>query len=175
MEREKLKTSPLVKSLGGLALALAAFSGVVEGQEPAKPSSPPWLWKARLPGGEYAVRLDAIRSVSLHHYVVEGVAKVAEVNIATDSSALARFYYLEPHVPEGAGSTGQSMVELAREKWREAIERAGASSTEVIKSYPAATHAHTIEFRLSSRADLEKLFQSIERAWAAGQGSELSL
>ena len=41
----------------------------------------------------------------------------------------------------------------------------------VIKNYPATTHAHTVEFRLSSKANLQQIEQSLEQAWTYNKGA----
>ncbi|MCX7869011.1 MAG: hypothetical protein N2322_03575 [Terrimicrobiaceae bacterium] len=161
------------------ALLWAGIANPAAAQE-ASPAPAPqrsWFWRAKLPGGEYIVRLDAIRSLSMHEYLVEGVARVTEVNIAADASALARFYFLEPAVPQAPGGVGQSAINFLDEKAREAVTRAGAGDalSRVIKSYPAATHAHTIEYRLGTREQLEKLYRDIERAWTTGRGGAFEL
>lgn len=163
--------------------ALLVLAGVVAAnleaaaQEATPAPQRSWFWRAKLPGGEYIVRLDTIRSLSSHEYVVEGVAKVTEVNIATDSSALARFYVLEPLVPQAPGGIGQSALNLLQEKAQEAVSRAGAGDAlhRVVKNYPAATHAHTIEYRLGDLGQLRKLYQDIERAWTTGRGGTFEL
>jgi hypothetical protein len=125
-----------------------------------------------MPGGDYLVSLSAITSLSQHEYLVEGAGKVSEVNISTLGSALARFYFLEPVVPQAPGGVGQSGIDLIKEKAEEAVGRAGASEllTKVVKSYPVATHAHTIEYRVANKETLARLFKSAERAWTLGKG-----
>ena len=39
------------------------------------------------------------------------------------------------------------------------------TGTEVMKEYPIATHAHTIEFRIGSREELLELYQELKRHW----------
>ena len=39
------------------------------------------------------------------------------------------------------------------------------TGTEVMKEYPMATHAHTIEFRVGSRAELLELHQELKKHW----------
>ena len=57
------------------------------------------LFRAKLPGGLYEVAVHAIVAVTSHEYVVDGIARVTEVNVDTNGSLLARFYYLEPQQP----------------------------------------------------------------------------
>jgi hypothetical protein len=153
-------------------LVLMLGVALAEAQEPTPPLERTSLWTADLPGGVYIVHLGAIRSISLHQYVVDGAIKVAEVNIATDTSAMARFYILEPAKPQSPNGIGDSVINLMEEKAREGMARTGAEKLlgDVVKSYPVATHAHTIEYRLSDRETLDKLFKHLERAWKTGNG-----
>ena len=44
----------------------------------------------------------------------------------------------------------------------------------VIKNYPATTHAHTVEYRLTNKANLAQLEQSVEQAWTTNKGVSIS-
>jgi hypothetical protein len=39
------------------------------------------------------------------------------------------------------------------------------TGTEVMKEYPIATHAHTIEYRIGSREELLELHQELKKHW----------
>jgi hypothetical protein len=125
------------------------------------------VWTAELPGGKFVVALRAILSVSSHEYVVDGAARVTEVNVATSSNLLARFYVLEPITPEAPGGIGQSAVNMVMEKFQDISTRTGQGEVwqKVVKNYPASTHAHTVEYRLENAEELSKLFKSVEDAW----------
>jgi hypothetical protein len=129
------------------------------------------LWRAELPGGEYLVRLSAITSVSLHEYMLDGVARVVEVNIATSGSELARFYYIEPSPPQSPVAAGQRALNVIENKAKQATARVETSvlQTKVVKNYPTTTHAHTVEYRLTDREAVTKLFKSVEDAWLNGR------
>jgi hypothetical protein len=45
----------------------------------------------------------------------------------------------------------------------------------VTKNYPTTTHAHTVEYRLESKAEISKLFDSADRAFRTGQGATIKL
>lgn len=149
---------------------LAAAVGTAGAQEPT-PSSTPlvrgvWAF-TNTDGGEYIVRLDAILSVSMHDYVLDGAGKVSEVNISTAGSESVRFYYVEPNKPTMPGGVGQSAVDFVEEKAKAALTRAGADDlvVKVVKNYPTTTHAHTVEYRLAGRDVLKKLFDSVKDSW----------
>ena len=126
----------------------------------------------------YYARADAVRSVSLQSYITSAF-KVVELNVVTEGPALMRVYHsraLKPGELEaamrdsasaaGAGSTPQPLPPSVRQM----AERA-ANATEpltgdtVTKSYPAATHAHTVEYRVRSRGELLELFAALRDHW----------
>lgn len=130
------------------------------------------LWKCQLPGGTYEVALRSIISVSSHEYVIDNAARVTEVNVDTSGSLVVRFYYLEPNTPTSLpGGLGASTIEKAQALLTEAGSRTGATDAwqKVVKSYPTTTHAHTIEYRLSSKDQLTALFTSVETAFRLGK------
>jgi hypothetical protein len=129
------------------------------------------IWRAELPGGTYIVRLSAISCVSLHEYVVDGAARVVEVNIATSGSELARFYHIEPYPPKPPVASVQKAMDTIENKAKEAIARVETSDLrgKVVKNYPTTTHAHTVEYRLTDKESVNKLFKSIEDSWLNGR------
>lgn len=129
------------------------------------------VWRAVLPGGTFVVALSAITSVSSHEFVVDNTARVTEVTVATAGSLIGRFYYLEPNVPEAPGGIGQSAITFMQDKLTEGAERTGSDAwKKVIKTYPASTHAHTVEYRIDSKEVLQKLYKNLETAWLRGRG-----
>lgn len=160
-----------MKKLLVLSLLAAAFAAA-PAQEPTPTPNQnqrqAWLtWDATFPGGgEYWVRLDTITSVSIHDYVLDGAVLVTEVNIATAGSELARFYYVEINKPSTPGNVGQSIMNLAEEKGKDLMTRAGQDEAinRVVKNYPTTTHAHTVEYRLKTKDSLRKLFESVRDA-----------
>lgn len=162
------------------AALLALFCMVPQwspGQEASPSPSPPptrrGIWRADLPGGAYLVRLAAITSVSMHEYLMDGGARITEVNIGTGGSELVRFYCVEPNVPSAPANIGQGAINTVQQRARQVAERVGAAEylEPVVKNYPTTTHAHTIEYRLADREAVSRLFESIESAWLSGQGS----
>lgn len=137
-----------------------------------EPSRRP-TWRADMPAGSYIVLLSAITSISRHEYVVDGAARVSEVNISALGSDSVRFYFIEPNTPQMPGGIGQSGVEMLKEKAQEAVSRAGGDDVwqKVVKNYPATTHAHTVEYRLVARESLNKLFESLENSWKSGRSA----
>jgi hypothetical protein len=150
-------------------LASAAAAVAQEAQPSPTPPSPirRGLWTADLPGGTYIVRVTAITSVSLHEYVVDNAARVAEVNIGTSASDTVRFYSIEPNVPKAPGGVGQSVIDKAEEKANELLNRTRMDETwqKVMKNYPTTTHSHTIEYRIPDRKTLQALFDHLRECF----------
>ena len=131
------------------------------------------IWRCELPGGTYEVALRAIVSVSMHEYVVDGVARVNEVNVDTQGNMAARFYYLEPTVAKSPLGVGQSAIDRISDLAREAGQGVGADEVwrRVVKSYPTTTHAHTIEYRVESEDQLKQIFTSVQGAFESGKSA----
>ena len=125
------------------------------------------FWRCELPGGIFVVSLPTISSVSTHEYVVDGAARVTELTVATNSAVVARFYFLEPMVAKSPVGAAQSLIDKAQQKIQEGANRTGMEEVwkKVVKNYPLATHAHTVEYRLESVDQITKLQKSLETAW----------
>jgi hypothetical protein len=155
-----------------LALLLA-FAFTAAAQTPAPTTPQPGgqqtaipIFRAQLPGGVYEVAVRAMVSVSSHEYLVDATARVVEVNIDTAGSLLARFYYLEPNTPAPPSGLGASVVQKAEQLLTQAADKTGQDAwRKVVKNYPTTTHARTVEYRLQSREDLNKIFEAAEEAF----------
>lgn len=124
-------------------------------------------WQAELPGGTYVVETTQIASVSTHEYVVDAGARVFELTIATTSSVIVRFYFIEALAATAYGARGQELLQRVEERATALADRAGQDPVwrKVIKNYPTTTHAHTVEYRLEDHAQIQKLFDSVMSAW----------
>ncbi len=128
-------------------------------------------WECSLPGGEYSVNLGAITSVSKHSYVLDGTLLVTEVTVDTTGTALARFYYIEPITKDTTFNALARIQKRAKELQGLAQKRSGTKADEMAqKSYPATTHARTIEFRIMNEVELNTLYESLYRAWNTSKG-----
>lgn len=159
-----------------LPILVHAQTGAPGEASSGAPSSTPNqlpLWRCKLPGGAYEVALRSIVAVSSHEYVVDAAARVTEVNIDTQGSVLARFYFLEPNLPNSPVGVGTDAVKKLQELATEAGERSGQDVwKKVVKNYPATTHARTVEYRLVSKEQLQALFNSVETAFRTGKGAD---
>ena len=134
------------------------------------------MWRCSLPGGNYSVALRSVVSVSTHEYLVDGVARVTEVNIDTTGSLLARFYFLEPTTPNSPVGIGTSTIEKAQQLLTEGAERTGQDLwKKVVKNYPTTTHARTIEYRLTEKDQINKIFASAEEAFRLNRNTTLKV
>lgn len=171
-----MKSNKVAHSL--LAFLLSVSMPLVAGAQ-VNPSPQPGenqtsrvpLWECKLPTGVFAVDLRTISSISTHEYLVDGGMKVTEVTVSPLGSTIARFYFAEPVTVSAPGGIGQSVLDQMQQKIKEGTDRlTGASGNEallyqVIKKYPEATHAHTVEFRLKSREQATKVYESAYDAW----------
>ena len=123
-----------------------------------------------------------VQSISTQEYITTNF-RVIELNIVTQGSALLRIYYSRPLRPgelqqamsDGLGAAGipggSSIIQrpLPPQVQAMADRAAGVSEavtdTEVVKEYPIATHAHTIEFRIGSRKELLELHEELKKHW----------
>ncbi len=110
--------------------------------------------------------------MSMHDYYVDGVGQVSEVTIDTKGSAIGRFYaVISPlsGVTAAAVETAKQTVDRLK-KTGEGISgvKVADPSTVVVKSYPTTTHAHTVEYRLSTKEELEGLFKSARSCLLTG-------
>jgi hypothetical protein len=135
-------------------------------------------WRCELPGGVYLVSLASIASISTHEYIVDAAARVTEVTVATNSSVEARFYYLEPVTTNPAAAVpGAATLQTLQQHVQDTM--ASHSPVEpvwerVVKTYPTTTHAHTVEYRLSSKDSLQQLYSSLEQAWTTNRGTNFT-
>jgi hypothetical protein len=134
--------------------------------QPGNPQSAMPIFRAQLPGGIYEVATRSIIAVTSHEYIVDGAARVVEVNVDTAGSLLARFYFIEPNTPAPASSLAQGALDRAQQLLTTATERTGIDAWKrVVKSYPTTTHARTVEYRLQSREELNKIFDAADEAF----------
>ena len=134
------------------------------------------LWTCTLPGGTYQVLVSAMLSVSTHEYVVDGAARVTEVNVDTAGQFAVRFYYIEPAVVAGPGGLGAATFGKVQSILSDAADRSGSDAwKKVVKNYPTTTHARTIEYRVSSKDSLTTIFTSAANAQATGKADKVAI
>jgi hypothetical protein len=123
-----------------------------------------------------------VQSISVQDYLTASF-RVTELNIVNQGSALLRIYYSRPLQPgelqkalvdgaqapamPGGGSIMQSpvppQVQALADRARGVSD--AVTGTEVLKEYPTATHAHTIEYRVSSSGELLDLHTALINHW----------
>lgn len=173
-----------------LLVFLVAGSAMGQPDQPNNPDAPQQnendrpaqnrFWQASIGGGHYMVALDRISSISRHQYVLDGAVIVDEVTVDALGQSLARFYHITPVTDAAAGSALGNVAKRAVDRGREMVEtnanRTGSSIQDmVVKNYPDTTHARTIEFRVSSEAELASLYKSVQTAWENNRGRKFTL
>ena len=131
---------------------------------------------------DYIAQEQAISSISLQQYITSSF-NVLELNIVTNGTALVRIYHSRPIKPgelqealgSGASATGvgggSSIIQRPLPpRIQQLADRASGvqeaiTSSTVIKDYPHATHAHTVEYRISRRAELTDLYFELRKHW----------
>lgn len=140
---------------------------------PADGSGNPNFWQASFTnGGHYLVKMNQINCASKHEYISDGVARVVEVTIGTDTAVVARFYYFEPVGKDTPLNAGQILLNRAQDTAQQAAARLSPSAARlnVVKNYPTSTHAHTVEFSVQDEATLNSLYGSLMAAINSGRG-----
>lgn len=133
-------------------------------------------WEANLPGGHYVIPLAHIVSISKHQYLLDSTVVVTEVTIDSNGNSLARFYYMEPVTKDSSLNTAQKLTQRGQELLDQAGRITGSNMHLMAqKNYPQSTHAHTIEFRLLSLAELNALYNSLYSSWDSGKGRNFSI
>ncbi|MFO8026584.1 MAG: hypothetical protein R6U56_02845 [Opitutales bacterium] len=129
----------------------------------------------------YHAREAGVLSISKQEYVTAAF-RVLEVNIVTNGPALLRIYHSRPLKPgevsgafgraaQASGLPAPSIIQTPLPPQVEAMAERGSEVADtitnqtVIKEYPLATHAHTIEFRVSSRNELLALHDELRKHW----------
>lgn len=128
------------------------------------------LWNCKFSDGNYySVALGAVDSVSQHEYLLDGTLRVVEVTVATRGSTQARFYVLEKPSPDTGGLPGQALADGMGRVAEEIASRAPGTiknvTNTVVKKFPETSHAKIIEYRISDRETLSKLFDHLLKRW----------
>jgi hypothetical protein len=177
----------LIAKFVGIMVLWLAFGHALQAQEtPTAPEKPVdsvganRFWQATLGGGHYMVALDRISSVSRHKYVLDGALIVDEVTVDALGQSLARFYFITPISVAANGNGAAAVVSSAVDRGREMIDKAAATAGAavhemVVKKFPETTHAHTVEFRLLSEAELTGIYDSVRGAWESGRGRKFAV
>ncbi|MGC6606069.1 MAG: hypothetical protein ACON5O_04875 [Lentimonas sp.] len=131
---------------------------------------------------DYVAKEGSVSSISIQRYITTSF-NVVELNIVTDGAALVRIYHSRPIKPgelqealsDGVSATGlpgaSSIIQRPLPpKIQEMADRAAGvqeavTSSTVIKDYPHATHARTVEYRMSSRVELYELYDELRKHW----------
>lgn len=135
------------------------------------------FWQCNINGGEVMVAVDRIGAISKSQYILDGGLLCTEVTIDTlGGQSLTRIYHVVPATEGMAANAATKIIDRAKEVVDKNAARAGTKMHEMVqKSYPATTHAHTVEFRVMDVQDLEALYASLKATWTSGQGRTFTI
>jgi hypothetical protein len=135
------------------------------------------FWQGNINGGEIMVAVDRIGAISKTQYLLDGGLLCTEVVIDTlGGQSLTRIYHVVPATEAVAANAATKIVDRAKEVIDNNAARTGSKLHELVqKSYPATTHAHTVEFRVMQLQDLEALYSSLKSAWTSGKGRNFTV
>lgn len=140
------------------------------------------LYAITFPGDtkEYVGKEAAIHSISTQEYITSGF-RVVEINIVSAGNGLLRIYHsralkpgeLRAAMMDGAAAAGMPAAiqpSPLPPGVKEMADRAAGiteavTSDTVMKEYPLATHARTIEYRVQTRGELLDLFDELQKHW----------
>ena len=134
------------------------------------------FWECSTTGGSYTTTLGNITSVSIHEFNVTG-GRVTECTIDTNGNTVARFYFMEAMKAGSALSVTNVVKERIEQVGDSVAERTGTAKVwqQVQKDYPIATHAHTVEYRLQNKSDVQAIHGSALGAWKKGIGRTIRI
>lgn len=129
------------------------------------------FWIGNFPEGQYVVHLSRIVAVAQHKYILDNACMVYEVTLITMGNTPTKFYYLET-LGQGSGINAiRNVTNRAKELGSGAVNRATGGGidpdTTVAKAYP---NTNTVEFRVATLKQLNKMYASLLKAWQDGKG-----
>lgn len=129
------------------------------------------FWIGNFPDGQYVVNLNRIVAVAQHKYVLNNACMVYEVSIITEGNTPTKFYYLESLGQNSGINAIKNISSRAKELGNGALNRATGEEinpdTVVAKAYP---NTNTVEYRIATLDQLNKLYASLLKAWQDGKG-----
>ncbi len=129
------------------------------------------IWTAKItssPGGSICVPVRTISSVTIHYYLLNGKIPIAELTIDTLGNNSIRLYAL---LSPSSDSIGLTTVLSAATN--EVASMAGLPK--VGKKYPETTHAHSVEYSISSESQLKVAYDSLLKCLATNTGASISI
>ena len=129
------------------------------------------FWIGNFPEGQYVVHLSRIVAVAQHKYILDNACMVYEVTLVTMGNTPTKFYYLETLGQNSGINAIKNVTDRAKELGSGAVNRATGGSidpdTTVAKAYP---NTNTVEFRVATLEQLNKMYASLLKAWQDGKG-----
>lgn len=153
------------------ATSLSAQSGTRSPVQSTDDYNQSQFWIGNFPEGQFVVHLSRIVAVAQHKYILDNACMVYEVTLITLGNTPTKFYYLETLGQNSGINAIKNVTDRAKELGSGAVNRATGGSidpdTTVAKAYP---NTNTVEFRVSSLEQLNKMYASLLKAWQDGKG-----
>lgn len=130
------------------------------------------LWTASIsgsPAGAICIPVRLISSVSVHNYLLNGKIPIAELTIDTLGNNSIRMYTVL-----SSSADSMDLMGVATAAKGELMKESGGMPS-VAKQYPNTTHAHSIEYSLSSVKQLKAVYNSVCKCLATGKGAKLTV
>lgn len=109
------------------------------------------------------IRLSSIVSVNIHTYMLDGATKITECTIDTLGNNSIRIY--------GSGSERVQRTREQLSNTRDLIDgKTGGASRYPGKKFPEGAYSHNIEFQVDSAAEVQKIYESVLKAWLNNKG-----
>ena len=128
----------------------------------------PLIWKANIDDSIVSVPVRSIEFFGIQDYDVDGATRVRELTISTDSHNLVRIYHIRPL--EAVASRASNTIDALR---RVAEGASGEELDLPVKIFPATTHAHMMEFRVSEKDHIDALYNHLEQTMIAYHARDL--
>ena len=129
------------------------------------------FWIGNFPEGQYVVQLSRIVAAAQHKYILDNTCMVYEVTLITLGNTPTKFYYLETLGQNSGINAIRNVTDRAKELGAGAVNRATGGSIDpdppVAKAYP---NTNTVEFRVATLEQLNKMYASLLKAWQDGKG-----
>ncbi len=158
--------------LSALALGMCAVTPVLAQQNKiTDEDNQTQFWIGKMSEGECMVHLSRLNGVFMHRYVLDNACMVYEVTLVISGNTPIKFYYMQMLGKNSGINAVKNVTNRISELGGEASRRLTGSEinpeTTVAKAYP---NTNSVEYRLATLDQLNKLYASIVRAWKNGRG-----
>lgn len=123
---------------------------------------------ASSPQGNICVRLSEITSITIHNYMLNGKIPIGELTIDTTGNNSIRIYCVLS--AEDMSKEVLSMVSALKAETSDL-----GSVPQVAKQFPEGTHAHSIEYSVTSETQLKAIYASIVKSMMSNKNGKMTI